>query len=272
MKKVPWSFTGFTLIELIIVIVISGIIAVGATRFVAHTASGYVATALRQGNAAMGVIVSEKISRELRSALPNSVRVNVAQDCIEFVPVLAAAKYSAAPVVPLTADSSITMSYINCAGCSGSDEHAVIYPSSQADAYTQGSTTALTTAQATVASATSVTLASNHSFPADSPSRRLYIVGEPISYCYASESGENGIFRYSGYGFNTSMVSRPSGGTRSMLVNNVSANTVEFDVDPATLTRNALAEISFEVSVSAPYSAANESLYIDQEVQIRNVP
>jgi MSHA biogenesis protein MshO len=264
--------SGFTLIELIIVIVISGIIAVGSARFVANTATGYVATATRQENAALAVIVSQKISRELRMALPNSLRVNAGNTCIEFVPVLFGDRYVNAPIAPAAASTTVTTTNTTYSLSNDVDEYVVVYPSSPNSIYSPGNSSAITAAEiAAIPSANTITLGASHQFPANSPNRRLYIVSDPVSYCYASVSGENGIFRYSGYGFNSTMVAPPTGGTRSMLVNNVNPGTASFDVIGATLTRNAIAKISFQIASPVSYGA-DETLYIDQQVQTRNVP
>ncbi|MCG8672035.1 MAG: prepilin-type N-terminal cleavage/methylation domain-containing protein [Pseudomonadales bacterium] len=258
---------GFTLVELIIVIVISGIIAAGSARFIAYTASGYVATATRQGNAAMGVILSQKLSRELRSALPNSVRTFNSDECIEFVPVLSADRYSVAPVAPAAAATSVTVVNTSYSLSASVTEYAAIYPSSAAAIYSPSTNTALTNAQISGITSTTLTLGASHQFPADSPMRRVYIVSDPVCYCLNTVSGIEGIFRYSGYGFGVRTGdSIPSTGNRSLLVNNVVGSSVEFEVTPATLTRNALAEFVFEVN------DGGEVFHIDQEVQIRNAP
>lgn len=265
---------GFTLIELIIVIIISGILAVGSARFIAHTIGGYSATGVRQGNAAIGVVAMEKLSREIRQALPNSVRTYNGGACIEFVPVLFAARYTSAPIAPAAAGTSV--SFIDrdpdytLSGLI--NEYAVIYPSSVGAIYSPGTTTPITNTQIASVTATGMTLGANHQFPTDSPAKRVYIVSDPVSYCYASVLGETGIFRYDDYGFNATMTTPPTTGNRDLLVNNINSGTVSFSVVPATLVRNALVEISFQVSVPVSYASANETLYMHQEVQIRNVP
>lgn len=271
MKFPTLSMAGFTLVELVIVIVISGIIAVGSARFIAGTATGYVATGIRQGNATAAVVATEKMVRELRSALPNSVRRNSAQTCIEFVPVLSASRYLSAPVSPATANTSINVVSNGYSLNAGVNEYAAIYPSSVSDVYAPGNNTSITGSEVAAVTANSITLGAAHQFPADSPTRRLYIVSDPVRYCYAAVSGETGLFRYSDYGFNSSIETAPSNPTRSLLINNV-ANSVAFDVVPATLTRNALVEFSFQVNQGVQYSSDNEIISLSQEVQIRNVP
>ena len=96
---------GFTLIELIVVIVLLGILGFGTTQFIINSSQSYVDTARRerQGSAARTAI--EKMSRELRNALPNSVRTSAGNSCIEFVPVLGGSIYTSLPTT--TASSGL---------------------------------------------------------------------------------------------------------------------------------------------------------------------
>ncbi|PIE41063.1 MAG: prepilin-type cleavage/methylation domain-containing protein [Gammaproteobacteria bacterium] len=260
---------GFTLIELIIVIVISGIIAAGSARFISHTALGYVATAARQGGAATGVVVAEKMSRELRSALPNSIRTYAGNSCIEFVPVLHAAKYASAPVVPQSSGTTVSLVNSDYISDGSATEYAIIYPVDANKIYSLPANSTdpshRTRVEIAQVAGNVITLSANHQFPADSPTRRVFIVSQPVSYCLNVISSVRGIYRYSGYGFNPS-AAVPNANKASLLVNNISTNNFRFTVAPATLVRNALVEFSFEVEMN------NEKFRMDREVQIRNVP
>ncbi|PIE44079.1 MAG: prepilin-type cleavage/methylation domain-containing protein [Gammaproteobacteria bacterium] len=260
---------GFTLIELIIVIVISGIIAAGSAKFISDTAAGYVATAARQGGAATGVVVAEKMSRELRSALPNSIRTYAGNTCIEFVPVLHVAKYLAAPVIPQSQSTTVELVNSGYVSDGSAAEYAVIYPVDVSEIYSLPVNSTDPSHRTRVAlsqvASNVMTLSAAHQFPTDSPTRRVFVVSQPVSYCLNVISSVRGIYRYSGYGFNPS-ASVPNSDKASLLVNNVSTNNFRFVVVPATLVRNALVEFSFEIEMD------NEKFQIDREVQIRNVP
>ncbi|MBR9857204.1 MAG: type II secretion system protein [Gammaproteobacteria bacterium] len=99
---------GFTLIELVIVLVLIGISAIFSTRFIADMAAGYVGTAERGQALAGARFAMERIKRELSLAYSPSVYVSDDQRCVSFVPVLASGKYnglvtdkSATFIVPL---------------------------------------------------------------------------------------------------------------------------------------------------------------------------
>ncbi|GAB6057784.1 prepilin-type N-terminal cleavage/methylation domain-containing protein [Desulfonatronum parangueonense] len=87
---------GFTLVELIVVIVVSGILAVGTSIFIMQAVRGYVDVAGRDDLATNGRIAIERMTREIRDALPNSIRIENGSNfiCIEFLPIIDAGLYS----------------------------------------------------------------------------------------------------------------------------------------------------------------------------------
>ncbi len=86
---------GFTLIELIVVIVITGIIAVTSTQFIVNTAKGFSATSMRDKRANTLRISLAKIEHQLHNSIKNSVRVRKSKhsQCIEMLPISASAFY-----------------------------------------------------------------------------------------------------------------------------------------------------------------------------------
>lgn len=67
---------GFTLVELIVVIVISGIVATFVARNIARPVQGFVDTTRRAALVDAGDTATRRLIRESRLALPNSVRIN----------------------------------------------------------------------------------------------------------------------------------------------------------------------------------------------------
>ena len=79
---------GFTLVELIMVIVLLGIVATISTQFVSFSVRGAIDVGDRQQRALKAVVLSERLSRELRQAVPGSLEVNESLNCLKFVPAL----------------------------------------------------------------------------------------------------------------------------------------------------------------------------------------
>lgn len=80
---------GFTLIELIIVILIMGILAYGSVQFILNTSGAYADSQQRTRLGLVATTTMERLTRELQSALPGSLRVssNGQHQCLEFLPI-----------------------------------------------------------------------------------------------------------------------------------------------------------------------------------------
>jgi MSHA biogenesis protein MshO len=92
---------GFTLVELIIVMVVTGIIAGMLTMFFVPSVQNYVATGRRATLSDQADTAMRRMIREMRTSVPNSVRVrNFGLDNeIEFVPTSGGGRYRNAPDV-----------------------------------------------------------------------------------------------------------------------------------------------------------------------------
>ncbi len=252
---------GFTLTELVMVIVIVGILGVGVTRFITATVGGYVDTAQRQQMATAGLVASEKISREIRTALPNSIRLNANASCVEYIPILAGTNYTSLPL----AAAANTIDAVGAQLSNPVGGRVAVYPVTTADLYNPGNTgpiTAATGVLPTGADAVVINLTANHQFDAESPTRRLFIVDQPRAFCV--EGGF--LYRYSNYGFNAATTLPPVGGRRAVLLSDLSIATNVFDYTPASLIRNAVVNFRFILSIG------DDAWETEQEVHIRNVP
>ncbi|WP_394158147.1 PilW family protein [Vibrio campbellii] len=79
---------GFTLMEMIVTIVIGSFIMLGIAGYVQLGMKGYADTIERQRMQTQAQFVLEKMSREIRHAVPNSFHVPTgAANCLEFVPI-----------------------------------------------------------------------------------------------------------------------------------------------------------------------------------------
>ena len=90
---------GFTLVEAIVVIVITGIIGGMVAVFIRAPVQGYVDAQRRAEMTDVADTAVRRLARDIRLALPNSVRMsqaNVVNDqCIEFIPTKIGARYRA---------------------------------------------------------------------------------------------------------------------------------------------------------------------------------
>ncbi len=268
---------GFTLIELVIVIVLLSTLAVGSVQFISFTAQGYVDTVQRSELAATAAIVNEKLSRALRQALPSSVRVSSDGKCLEFIPVLSASRYTQAPVpgAPVVATEVHAVPLNSVLVQSG---YLSIYPvvASSDELYDNTAnpgylSTAIASITGTVNGAQVFEFNGGASFQflQASPQNRLYVTDSPNAFCQDA----NGLFLYTNYGFVANMAllnaALPTAvPNRVLIADQIQADSVLFQFTPASLRRNSL------VSYSMTFQKASspEVLTVSQEIQVRNVP
>lgn len=264
-----YKSAGYSLIELVIVIAILGVIGVGLFSLYTSSIRQYISANSRAEMTASGRLALERMSREIRNALPNSVRVSGDGNCVEFRPVLSGTRYSDLPTVNAASSMTAAAFSLPSSGWSISVMPLLTSDGSISDMY--GSAPHATVGIASVSAPdannlVTVTFSAAHQFPRSSPTRRAFITGSPTSFCIGS-SGQ--LRRYSGY---TSTVTQPaigSLGSGELLAENLQAGDSSapvFRYFPGALERNAVLDINLNLRV------ADESLRYAHEVQIRNVP
>ncbi|NQD37290.1 type II secretion system protein [Permianibacter sp. IMCC34836] len=260
---------GYTLIELVIVIAILGVIGVGLISIYTTSIRQYVEANLRAELSASARFAVERLSRELRNALPNSIRVTSDGDCVEFRPVQLGSTYVDLPLT--SASSTVTAAAFTLPAGSWSLSVMPLLTGNGSSSDMYGPSPLATAGIASVGAPdannmVSITLTAAKQFPRSSPGRRLFIVGAPVSFCVTAA---NQIRRYTGY---ASTVVQPtkndlSGGT--LLAENVQVSDVSntaFRYTSGSLERNAV------LSLQLRLSAGTETLRYAHEVLIRNVP
>lgn len=222
--------SGFTLVEIVAVILISSIMAAGVVGYIGRAVEGIETAENLNQLASSGQVAINRISFELHNALPNSIRVTptsglnaTGDQCIEFIPVRAATNYINPSFRGGGSSSFETVEFVpNQHNADGG--YAVIYPNRQNRLYdgdngayalwpnfptnrpiqeiftatggmpTNGIEDSASPDQSTV------TLVKSHRFRRRSPNKRFFVVDDPISYCV---KGDN-LYRYTDYGFFTS--------------------------------------------------------------------
>lgn len=258
---------GFTLIELIVTIVLIGILGTGISSFIGNTTKGMLDTADRSQVSTIAWLVSENLSRHLRHALPNSVRTSADGSCLEYIPIYAGTDYLLAPVAVSASQFEVVPFSNLAAGFNFATQplRVAIYPTTLAGLYNLSSSGVISSAvsqlsAATTANALNLQMSASHQFPSDSPSKRLFLVDQPVMFCFQSGM----LYRYDSYGFNNSFT---ISGLNNQTVFGSKVYLGEFSYSSATLQRNAVINISFAISFADGSQQA-----VNQEVQIRNVP
>lgn len=269
---------GFTLIELIVVIVVLGAITAGTALYVVRSMEAYSDTVRRDQLTSGARIAVEKMTRELRNALPNSVsicpdpdgthpRCNLTTNdthCIEFFPVESGSSYDS---VPRTA-ASISFAAIAYAAPQ-TPAHVAVYPHATQPLYTHnnpGPLAGYDPANSEPASGV-VYLDSDHRFTHDSPRKRFFLTGEPVSYCVSLDGR---LQRYQGYGIHSDQPVPPDV-TGALLAENIQLSDEGDAVTPFAYTAGSL-QRSAVVTLDLRFMEEGEWVRLLHEVQIRNVP
>jgi MSHA biogenesis protein MshO len=226
---------GFTLVELVVVITVTAILAAGATLFIRNPSQAYFDMEARANLSDRADAAQRRMARDIRNALPNSVRtlVNGADSFIEFIPVKAAGRYRAAVGASVSDNpldfslSSDTFDVLGPPAPVAAGDKLVIYNLGIAgsDAYEGSNIRNLqTTGTLSTLSFTGGT------FPLESPSSRFYIVANPVTY--ACDMTNRALVMYSGYAIQASQPASISAlnalATGRQLANNLSSCQINY--------------------------------------------
>ena len=298
------KYSGLTLIEFIVAIVVSSIIAIGTVSFIGDSAEGYQSSSNRNQLASAGRVAISRLMMELHNALPNSIRVTAAvggDQCIEMVPVRSSTTYVNPPFRG-TGGTSFDVIDFNPTQQGTAEGYAVIYPRLPSDLYdgnngapagwpnfpSVGPIEAIDPLVGIVASTSAdqstITLSKNHRYDRRSPSERFFLVEDPVSFCIKGDK----LYRYTNYGFfdtQTSVeelagVCEVAAGDRclpnyssapdKMLITDNIDNATDaitaFEITSQSLTRNSL------VSITLNFSRDGDDVRMDHEVMSRSVP
>ncbi len=198
---------GFTLVEMIMVIVITGIIGGMIAMFIRAPVQGYVDSSRRAEMTDIADTALRRISRDLRLALPNSVRVATsgANTYLEFIPTTGGGRYrTGSPGDPLNfAAADPTFDVLGSAVKMQAGDEIVVYNLgiTGSDAYTAGTSRRAYTGGAATTNNIAINPAGTP-FQFASPANRFQIVTKPVTYeCAPLPNGAGRLTRYWGYNY-----------------------------------------------------------------------
>lgn len=201
-RRATSSYLGFTIVELVVVIAVTAILAAGAASFIRNPTQAYLDAESHANLTDKADTALRRMAREVRNALPNSVRVSIsgADSFVEFIPVKAARRYRAEVGVSATdnpldfALAADTFDVLGQAVPVASGDKLVIFNLGieGSDTYEGSNVRPLQTF------GTLSTLSfSGGTFPQPSPSSRFYVVSTATSM--VCDMTNKQLLMYSGY-------------------------------------------------------------------------
>ena len=265
---------GFTLIEAIVAMVLLGIAGSLVGLFIRVPIEGYFDTERRARLTDTADTALRRMARDLRLALPNSIRITAVGNVryLEFLQTRAGGRYRADP----TAAGGGNPLEFGIADANGFDvlgtppvfqagDHVAIAnlgADSGADAYTGNNMVPITG----ITPAGVVQFAAFR-FPVPSPGARFFIVDQRVTYECNPDAGV--LRRYSGYALVGAAQPTPPGVAPVLLAqrvaNRANACTMTYDANVAN-TRMGV------VSMSLTLEEAGESVTLLHQVHVSNVP
>lgn len=276
---------GFTLVEMVIVIAVTAVIAAAVAVFIRLPVQGYVDTARRAELTDIADTALRRIGRDIRLALPNSVRVTDSNATIEFLPTKTGGRYRVGvdnagngdkldfavadsafdqiglPTLPadqtITPNADSVVIYNLGNGISGADAY-------QSGANNRSLITNVQTGGAVLPQEQRLTISAKQ-FPLESPSNRFQVISAPVSYVCAGGT----LRRYWGYAIQAGQPTAASlpglAGVQSALLADRVASCV-FTYDQGVTERSGL------VTLLLALTSGGETVRLYHEVHVNNVP
>ena len=261
---------GVTLVEMIVVIAITGVIASAVAVFIRRPVEGYVDAVRRAELTDIADTALRRVTRDLRSALPNSIRVTSVAGVtyIEYLQTSGGARYRAELDSGGAGD---TLDFTTPAGDSTFDvigpmpafaggESIVVYnlAASGATANAYGGDNRAAWLSNTP---TQITLTAPKLFPFASPAKRFHVVQYPVTY--ECNPGAGVLRRYWGYAIAAAQPTPPGGGSNALLATNVTG---------CTFTYVEVNQRTGVVALFLQVGRDGETVSLFQEAHVNNVP
>ncbi len=243
---------GFTLIELILAIVVSSILLLGLANFTEVGVKGYFGSVERYRLQTEANFVIEKISREMRHAVPNLFPSAASSGCVSFYPIVDSGFYvvSGADINFLISDSDSDIQSLQ-------NLSMVINPTRPYEEINKIDNvfplTNVSEATGTNVSGAAFTLlGQTNDLVGGSVSNRHYIFDDdnPVEYCL---SGDN-------------FLTRSNGGAPVIISDKLNVAQSSLLYSPATVQQNGIVDLTLTFTIN------DETTTFEQEVQVLNVP
>ena len=282
---------GFTLVEAILVIVIIGIIGAIVAVFIRAPVQGYADSVARAAAGDEADLALRRMAREIRLALPNSVRVNTDGDTIEFLLTKTGGRYLAAEDgatsgKPLDFVDGLKTEFTVVGGLQAEvakGEYVVVYnlgPGlTPADAYRfkDADRNIARVSERADLRATEIKLEDNpfaRDEPMPSPGRRFQVVSTPVTYRCEGSGGKGILTRYANYPIRATLDDKMDTPSAAVLARRVAdcAGLFRYDQADVELRRSALVLLTLGLSTRGAGDAGDGVVRLLHQVHVDNTP
>ena len=283
---------GFTLVELVITIAVGSVVVAFMAMFIVTPMTIYTSQTRRVMLVDAADSALRFIGRDLRAALPNSVRVNVSGNALELLATADGARYqdsgplsnpalaldltaadgAFATTVPFTQEqvtpkwtsNTYRLSIYNL-GVPGADAYQT--PPPTVNVITPATGTTIKISAGATANQNLVTISPPFQFAFGSPGQRVFLVSGPVSYL--CDTTALTLTRYSGYTIasaqpTSAAVLNAAGASSALVASNVTG--CQFVLSAGTAQRNGLATLTLQITQSG------ESVQLLHQVEVVNAP
>lgn len=269
---------GFTLIELIMVIVLMGVVGGAVAVFMRGPIDAYLAGGRRAALTDVADTTLRRIARDLHRALPNSVR-NPSASCLEFIPTKTGGRYRADGAGALRFDTAVTSfnllrNYATFGGVAlppdqviAANDLIVVYNLgiTGADAYAGDNYSAVQSIGTVSGNETPVNISSKQ-FPLASGSNRFHVIpSSETLVSYVCSAGN--LYRRADTAAPAAATSCSTTGA-SVIASNVNCAGTSFTYSGSDLQRNALVTMVLSIQDSTGVETVN----LQHEVHVDNTP
>ena len=265
--------SGFTLVEMVVVIAITGVLAAAVAVFIRQPVQGYVDAARRAEMSDIADTALRRMARDLKLALPNSIRISADNRTVEFLMTRSGGRYrtEGAGFLDFSQPASSVAQLGPFANGVGQGVVAgdllVIYNLgiTGANAYAGDNSTLITGVDTSVPNEPVINFTPKQ-FRFESPDARFQIVEGPVSY--ACDPATGALTRYSSYAVDPVQQSAASlaasSAARALAASNVMA--CSFTYTPGVTARSGVVTLSLKITLSG------ESVQLYQEAHVSNAP
>lgn len=287
---------GFSLVELVVVMIVTGIISGSVGAFMTRPFEGYNDLARRTTLVDAADLAARRLARDVHRALPNSLRVGAGGQALELLHTVDGVRYRAVPAVNGGGDdhtaASDVLSFFGDASWNvigrlqtlsfaygtplPAGHRVAIYTTDPVLTYSDaagGANPGLVTPLGTSITIADdgdedqIALSAPHQFRFSSPGRRLYVVDEPVSYL--CDTGAETLTRYADYAITAGQPTDPAAAPLSaagagLITRRVSA--CAFTYQPGTSQRAGM------VTLDLSLSEDGETIRLFRQIHVGNTP